>query len=168
MSSRNLFKSKTNQKTNQKKDIQIDINDKELFPELIHHHQEDNKSTITSFKDVLNQKDIDQPNEYSEIKEGQVEIFIDDNGNTIYNYGKCKNKDDEKIKDNEKIKEKDDPNYIMKQIIIALNNNFNKYANIYDSTHGEGAFDEKFASVIYYDFEEDEEEDTEEEENNNN
>lgn len=130
----------------------IDMNDTELFPVLVSTKQATNTNSVPNFKDVLNNKESND-NTTSKpstcLEDGYMEIFIDDKGNTVYKYG---NPTPYIIKQQIRNKLKNTPNYIMEQIISELNKNTQKYIDIYDSIHGEGAYDEKYQSILSQDY----------------
>jgi hypothetical protein len=125
----------------------IDVNDTELFPDLSISNKQNQltNSTITIFKDIITNTDkhnivINEPDDST------MEVFIDNDGNTVYKYGNTNTQLNKQLNNELKLNQ----NYIMDQVIMALNKNTQKYMLIYDSIHGEGAYDEKFASIIYH------------------
>lgn len=151
----NSFKNQPNKKLIQKNmpiSKLIDVNDKELFPDLIQTGTLSHMNTTSTFKDILN-NDGDDTNTITlninnplDIKEGQLEISIDANGNTVYKYGPPT----ERMIQTQRLNAlKSTPHYVMDQVIMGINNNTQKYVDIYDGIHGEGSYEEKYASIIY-------------------
>lgn len=124
----------------------IDINNNELFPELIPTTHKDNITPNSTFKEVLRTNNTKTNDDLKDnLDDGQVAIFIDNTGNTVYKYG---NPTSYTIKQQLQNELKKSTNYIMEKIIIELDKNMEKYINIYDSIHGEGAYYEKYESII--------------------
>jgi hypothetical protein len=120
----------------------ININDKDLFPDLSTTHKVKEPELTTAFKDIITNADKSE-RIIDEHKDNKMEVFIDDNGNTVYRYGTQNTKS---LKNNDVTANHND---VMNKVIMALNKNTQKYMDVYDSIHGEGAYNEKYASIMY-------------------
>lgn len=143
--------------------LDIEINNIELFPDLISKNNNTTNSvkTSTNFKQILtNVVEVQKPKK-NPIPPGWVSITMSNN-NIVYENGQLtpfliKHQKQEQIQ----IEKENDINYSMNIAINSMRKIWDRYENEYNEIHGEGAYEEKFRlAPVYgpeYDSESDEE-----------
>lgn len=143
--------------SNEKKEVNLEQNFEELFPEMIKNKQSCSTDSVLDFKSVVNK--IEEPIiEPTFIKPGTI-ILKYENNKIIYQRGPLTKW--EKQQEIEYVYQTT-PHYIMTNAICKMEENWNLHERIYDSINGEGSYNEKFNVEPIYnsDYEEDDEEDS--------
>lgn len=130
----------------------IQINNTELFPDLISKNVNTTNTLklATNFKQILtNVIEVQKPKK-NPIPPGWVSISMI-NGNPVYQNGALtpfliKQQKQEELQ----IERENDLNYSMNMAINSMSKNWNRYENEYNEIHGEGAYEERFRlSPVY-------------------
>ena len=149
--------------------VDIQINNTELFPDLISKNNNTTNSvkTSTNFKQILtNVVEVQKPKK-NPIPPGWVSITMSNN-NIVYENEQLtpfliKHQKQEQIQ----IEKENDINYSMNIAINSMRKIWDRYENEYNEIHGEGAYEEKFrlSPVYASDYYSESDEETFEEEN---
>lgn len=135
----------------QTKQINLDLNDTEIFPELIHKNNDDNNDEnnvySVKFKDIL--EDVtkrDDIQKKDQISPGWLQMTLV-NRKIVTKHGQSTLYMEKLEKEKEL---ENDINYIMYNIVETLKTNYEEHEKKYDSINGEGAYNEKFRlSPVY-------------------
>jgi hypothetical protein len=143
-----------------KNNLDININSLELFPELKTNTPQTNDNTNNlSFKNVLNTKAAEINYEEPDIiLPGWIKLTRNKTQNTKMSMKKKEKEVKVKV-------EVEDLNEVMDQIILEMEDKWNRYEYNYDQIHGEGAYADKFVLPPVYG--EEYETDTETDDDNN-
>jgi hypothetical protein len=138
-----------------KNNLDVDVNNLDMFPELkINVPQSNINTSNLSFKTILNTKTAETNDEEPDIiLPGWIKLTRNKN---------MKKKDKEvKVE----VEEEEDLNKVMDKIILEMEDKWNRYEYIYDQIHGDGAYVDKFVLPPVYGVEYETDSETEEDNN---
>jgi hypothetical protein len=148
---------------NEKKEVNLEQNFEELFPEMIKNKPASSKESIKlDFKSLVNKIEVEEPIiETTFIKPGSV-VLKYENNKIVSQRGQLTKW--EKQKEIETFYELSS-HYIMTNAIYKMEELWDLYERVYDSINGEGTYNEKFRIEPIYnsDYEEDDEDEDEDE-----
>ena len=141
----------------------LDVNDIELFPDLVPIKNTQHNQSLDKFKEMLNSKPIVQTKTIDNILPGWIKLSRVDKKLHIEHGPLTMTQKQRQLLD-------DDLNYVMTKAIERIEQKNFEHERAYDAINGEGTFREKFGYVPTYgsDYDTETETDSDEDENDDN